>query len=99
MNNLIKTMFVFTGLLAASVVQAIPDIDSWQTTNGARVMFVRSSELPMLDVRIVFDAGSARDAGNSGLAMLTNGLLAEGAAGLSSQQIAERFEAVGSAMG
>ena len=50
---------------------------------------------PMLDVRITFDAGSARDDGLSGLAVLTNGLLAEGAAGMDSQQIAEAFESVG----
>jgi len=49
----------------------------------------------MLDIRIVFDAGSARDAGKSGLSTLTNGLLAEGAGGLSAQQIAEQFESVG----
>ncbi|MBE9563704.1 MAG: insulinase family protein [Proteobacteria bacterium] len=49
----------------------------------------------MLDVRIVFDAGGARDQGLSGLATLTNGLLSEGAAGKTAQQIAEDFESVG----
>ena len=56
-------------------VYATPQIQSWQTENGARVLFVPATEIPMLDVRIVFDAGSARDAGISGLALLTNGLL------------------------
>ena len=36
-------------------------IESWTTGNGARVLFVRADELPMLDVRLVFDAGAARD--------------------------------------
>ena len=76
-------------------VYATPQIQSWQTENGARVLFVPATEIPMLDVRIVFDAGSARDAGISGLALLTNGLLSEGAAGKTSQQIAEAFESVG----
>jgi len=49
----------------------------------------------MLDVRLVFDAGAARDNGLSGLAVITNGLLAEGAAGKKSQEIAEEFESVG----
>ena len=74
---------------------ATPQIQTWQTDNGAKVLFVPAKEIPMLDIRIVFDAGSARDAGLSGLAVLTNGLLSEGAAGKNSQQIAEAFESVG----
>jgi len=74
---------------------ATPDIQTWQTENGAKVLFVPANEIPMLDVRIVFDAGSARDAGVGGLAVLTNGLLSEGAAGRSAQQVAEAFESVG----
>ena len=80
---------------SSATVFATPQIQTWQTENGAKVLFVPATEIPMLDVRIVFDAGSARDAGISGLAVLTNGLLAEGAAGKSSQQIAEEFESVG----
>ena len=76
-------------------VYATPEIQSWKTENGARVLFVPATEIPMLDVRIVFDAGGARDDGLSGLAVLTNGLLSEGAAGKTSQQIAEAFESVG----
>ena len=76
-------------------VVATPQIQNWQTENGAKVLFVQATEIPMLDVRIVFDAGSARDGSLNGLAVLTNGLLAEGAAGKTSQQIAEAFESVG----
>ena len=61
---------------------AVPEIESWQTTNGARVMFVAAPEIPMLDVRVVFAAGSARDDGRAGLANLTNALLDEGAGDL-----------------
>ena len=78
-----------------SAVLAAPQIQTWQTENGAKVLFVPANEIPMLDIRLVFDAGAARDDGLSGLAVLTNGLLAEGAAGKSSQQIAEAFESVG----
>jgi zinc protease len=76
-------------------VMATPDIQTWQSEAGARVMFVQADEIPMLDVRVVFDAGSARDEGKYGLAVLTNGLLSEGAAGKDAQQIAEDFESVG----
>ncbi len=86
---------VFCLLMFCSAVNATPEIQTWQTENGAKVLFVPATEIPMLDVRITFDAGSARDAGKSGLAVLTNGLLAEGAAGKSAQQIAEDFESVG----
>ncbi len=102
-NRVIKTVFKNAGLLLvfaasialSSLAHAIPDVQHWETRNGARVMFVPVEGLPMVDIRIVFDAGSARDAGKSGLSTLTNGLLAEGAGGLSSQQIAEQFESVG----
>ena len=76
-------------------VHAAPNIEQWRTTNGVKTLFVAAPELPMLDIRIVFDAGSARDAGLPGLAALTNGLLAEGADGKSAQQLAESFESVG----
>ena len=82
-------------MFISAAVNATPDIQTWQTENGAKVLFVPATEIPMLDVRIVFDAGSARDAGISGLAVLTNGLLTEGAAGKSAKQIAEKFESVG----
>lgn len=94
-----KAMILVNGflcLLLFSVgVHATPEIQSWQTANGANVLFVPATELPMLDVRIVFDAGSARDNGESGLAALTNRLLAEGAAGKNAKQIAQLFESVG----
>ncbi len=77
-------------------VTAAPTIEQWQTDNGARVYFVQATELSMLDIKVVFDAGSARDPQNkNGLAMLTNGLLNEGAGGLSADKIAEQFDNVG----
>jgi len=90
-----KTISLLCLMIFNVAVYATPQIQTWQTENGAKVLFVPAKEIPMLDVRIVFDAGSARDAGLSGLAVLTNGLLSEGAAGKTSQQIAEAFESVG----
>jgi len=93
--SLTKQLAAIALLMVSFVVSATPKIQTWQTGNGAHVFFVPATEIPMLDVRITFDAGSARDAGKSGLAVLTNGLLAEGAAGKNAQQIAEDFESVG----
>lgn len=89
---------IFSGLLLSFIsvqVIAMPDIQNWQSDNGAKVMYVHVNGLPMLDVRVIFDAGSARDDGLSGLAALTNGLLAEGAGGQTAQALAEQFESVG----
>jgi Predicted Zn-dependent peptidases len=55
----------------ASFAQAAPKIEYWTTANGLRVYYVPAPELPMLDLRLVFDAGSARDGAKPGLAMLT----------------------------
>ena len=55
-------------------------IEHWTTPAGARVYFVASPALPILDVRIDFSAGSAFDPpGKAGLASLTSGLLDSGA--------------------
>ena len=95
MKKLLKGFCFFALVLFSVTVHATPKIQTWQTDNGAKVLFVPANEIPMLDVRIVFDAGSARDEGISGLAALTNGLLAEGAGGQTAKQIAESFESVG----
>ena len=70
-----KTLLMFMrGLLLlaaglfAAVAQALPEIQSWTTKNGTRVLFVEAHELAMVDMRVVFDAGSARDAGKPGVA-------------------------------
>jgi len=68
------------------------DIQSWQTEQGAKVLFVASDALPMLDIRLVSDAGSARDGAHPGLASLTSALLGEGADGMSVDDIARGFE-------
>jgi zinc protease len=76
-------------------VYASPEIQSWNTQNGAKVLLVENTMLPMVDIRIVFDAAGSRDGDMPGLAMLTNGLLAEGAADKDAQALAESFESVG----
>ena len=83
----------------ATTVEPSINIKSWQTQNGAKVMFVQAKELPMLDVQVVFDAGSARDGGLPGLASLTNQLLDNGAGEWSTDQIAERNDSIGANIG
>ena len=90
----VSVLFLFT-----SPAHAIPQIEHWQTSNGVSVYFIEAHDLPMVDLRLTFDAGSARDSAKPGSAMLTNGLLAEGAGGQTSQQLAEQFDAVGARFG
>jgi zinc protease len=75
-------------------------IQSWTAKTGARVLFVESRSIPMLDIAVDFDAGGKRaPAGKAGLAGLTNGMLALGSGGLNENQIAERFADVGAQRG
>jgi zinc protease len=46
-------------------------------------------------VRVVFDAGAARDGDKPGLALLSNALLPQGAGDLNANAIAERFDSLG----
>lgn len=71
------------------------NIETWQTRNGARVYYVDAPQLPMVDIRVVFNAGSARDGDKPGLAHLTNTLLADGAGNWDTDQIVSRFDGVG----
>jgi len=70
-------------------------IQSWKSDTGAKVMYVYAPQLPMVDIRLVFDAGSVRDKGLPGLAMMTNAMLDLGAGDWSTDMIAERFDGVG----
>ncbi|MEC7119705.1 MAG: pitrilysin family protein [Pseudomonadota bacterium] len=76
-----------------------PDVQDFRTTQGTRVLFVAASELPMVDIRITFDAGSARDIeigeGLFGLSSLTSQLLFEATSQQTPDQIANTFESLG----
>ncbi len=74
-----KRLFVFLLFIAAGAAQAGIDIRHWKLDNGARVYFVESRSIPMIDVNVDFDAGHRRDpSGKAGLASITNVLLARG---------------------
>ena len=80
--------------------EATPKIQHWTLANGARVYFVETHELPMLQIRAVFDAGSSRDpADKAGLARLTAAMLDEGAGNLTADDIARQFEGLGAEFG
>jgi len=70
------------------------NVQTWNTAEGAKVMFVEARELPMFDMRLIFAAGSSQDGDAPGLAMLN-----EGVAGKDVGAIAQGFEGLGADFG
>ncbi|MWL86140.1 pitrilysin family protein [Cupriavidus sp. SW-Y-13] len=93
-------------LLAGTAAQAAIPIENWTASTGAKVFFVPSPSIPMLDVNIDFDAGSRYDPpGKSGVATLTAALLDKGSNAQDGQparneaQIADAFADTGADFG
>ncbi|HUF21335.1 MAG TPA: pitrilysin family protein [Burkholderiales bacterium] len=94
--RMIRALVLFAAFLLPAVSQAELQIEQWQTDTGARVLFVESRGLPILDVSVEFPAGSARDtADRSGVASLTLRMMRLGAAGMSEDAISEKLADVG----
>lgn len=101
--NAVKTIRLWAMLLAANILSAAsgiaaagPKIEHWVAPSGARVYFVESRALPMIDVHVGFPAGTARDPeGKAGLASLTHALLDMGVEGMDENHIATRLADLG----
>ncbi|NOR80154.1 MAG: insulinase family protein, partial [Methyloprofundus sp.] len=92
----IKHIFLLLSLsLAGTQAYAVSRIQHWQSSQGGQVYFVASPGLPMVDIRLVFGAGSARDGEHEGIASLTASLLETGAGQWNADQLAQRFDDVG----
>jgi zinc protease len=89
--------YLFVGLLGlfAGLAQAGPEIEHWTAPSGARVFFIESRVVPIVDVQIDFAAGGAyvpeAPEGKAGVAGLTRSLMEMGAGELDEEQIAERL--------
>ncbi len=85
--------------VAASAQGALP-IQNWTTASGARVYFVQSRGIPMLDINVDFDAGERRVAPDkAGLVGLTHALMRAGSAAHSEEEISRRIADVGAQLG
>ena len=94
--------FYWLGLILLAFspfTSAAAKIEHWQTPQGSGVYYVRTEGLPMVDIQVVFDAGSASDGQQFGLAALTADLLDTGAGKWNADEIAQRFESVGAQFG
>jgi zinc protease len=91
------------GLLASvlcfcNLAHAAPVV-SWTTAQGARVYFIETHALPIVDVQVLFLAGSAFDpADKPGVASLTAGLMDQGAGTRNEQQVAETLADIGATL-
>ncbi|MEB2318926.1 MAG: pitrilysin family protein [Pseudomonadota bacterium] len=91
------------GLAIALVPQlalaALP-IEHWRTSNDVPVYFVRADAIPMVDVSVLFDAGSRRDpSGRRGVASMVGRMLDKGAGELDETGLAEGFAGIGAELG
>ena len=91
-------LFIGTLLVSVSAFAGV-NIQSWQTENGAKVMYVQAKQLPMLDIEMTFDAGSARDGSVWGLASMTSNLLGTSTSNLNEEQVSETFNNIGAQIG
>lgn len=69
--------------------------ERWTLENKARVVFYRAPEVPMVDILVAFEAGSAYDGKLFGLSTLTSQLLDQGTRGMNATAIAERLAQFG----
>ena len=86
---------VLLAFMPLSFADATPTILHFRSEQGVPVYLVSRHELEMLDLRVIWNAGSAHDGKQSGIAALTAGMLKEGADGMDARQLNRGFESVG----
>ena len=86
------------GICFASDAPNLFNVEKWVATSGMKVSFVKVPN-KIINIKLIFDAGSARDGKNYGLAALTSSLVDAGGATLSLDQIANSFDSVGAIWG
>jgi zinc protease len=73
-----------------------PNVEQFQLSNGLRVILVEKHTVPVIEGRLILDAGAMREpAAKNGLASLTGRLLSEGTADMSGAEIARQMDALG----
>ena len=73
-----------------------PPVEQFQLPNGLKVILIQKHTLPVVEGRILLDAGAQREpAGKSGLASLTGSLLSEGTGSMTGAEIARAMDSFG----
>lgn len=95
-----RILFAALAMALSLAAQAGVKIEHWVAPSGARVYYVETHDLPILDVEVDFSAGSAYDLKDkSGIAAMTVGLLDSGAGDLDEEGISARQVDIGAKMG
>lgn len=94
-SSLTVLFFGLTALIFSQHALAAVEIKQWQTSQGSKVMYVHAPELPMLDIQISFDAGSARDGDKWGLAGLTTSIQGLKTEKYDEETLSEKFNDLG----
>ncbi|NCX93569.1 MAG: insulinase family protein [Gammaproteobacteria bacterium] len=81
--------------LGLTAKAGVLDIQHWQTNTGIPVLFVQNTHLPLLDVRVVFRAGSMEDGNTPGIALMTASMLNQGTQDRTADGIADGFADTG----
>ncbi|WP_435948966.1 M16 family metallopeptidase [Psychrobacter sp. DM8] len=81
----------------------VPDIEQFTTTSGVRVSFVRTTALPIVDIDLRFNAGSARDGSirteGYGIANMAATMLTQGTTRLDEEAFTRASETLGINLG
>ncbi|RLJ67958.1 M16 family metallopeptidase [Sulfurisoma sediminicola] len=94
-----KKMLLVVLALFATVGHAAPRIEHWIAPSGAKVYFVETHVLPILDVSVDFAAGTVfGPADKTGVAGLTRALLDAGAGDLDEEHISAKLVDLGARM-
>ncbi|HEY8850733.1 MAG TPA: pitrilysin family protein, partial [Gemmatimonadaceae bacterium] len=73
-----------------------PSVEQFQLPNGLKVILVEKHTLPVVEGRLILDAGAMREpAAKSGLASLTGSLLSEGTGDMTGADIARAMDVFG----
>ncbi|MCZ7603560.1 MAG: insulinase family protein [Melioribacteraceae bacterium] len=77
----------------------IPNINSFNLSNGLPVFFTQKSKLPIVKISLIVPAGSRYDGyGNEGLSYLTSLVIDEGAGNYNALQLADEIDKLGSSI-
>jgi len=96
---IMRRLIVLLALLSPLAPAQALDVQTWNTVNGVKVLFVESHALPIVDVRLAFKAGSSRDGELYGVSRLVSALLVEGTGDHLAEDIALTFESAGAELG
>tara|TARA_Y100000588_G_C14213460_1_gene907735 strand:- start:84 stop:1388 length:1305 start_codon:yes stop_codon:yes gene_type:complete len=90
---IVPLVIVATWTQAATTFKLNPHY--FNASNGAPIVFVQAPEVPMLDIKLAFRAGSAYDGNAYGLSALTTELMNQGNGGLDAGDIADNLADTG----